>query len=291
MVWMLLLLFVVTILVPAIVLFIVLVWVARRRFMRQADREMEPVLEQAYQQVLRAEEVILEADLAGLPEPVKRWLRYSGVVGRPRVFFARARQSGRFRQAADRPWLKAKVVQYTLLSPPTRMWIADMRLPGNLPIVGRDLYRNERGSMLIKPLGMFKLADAQAVEVDQGAAHVFLNDMMFIPQIALQDYIQWEALDDRHAKATFTDGEIRVSAEVTFGPDGEFENMEAMRYRMVDDRFQLDRWSTPVLEYQEIYGYHLPKRVDVIWHLEDGDLCYFEASLDEVEFNKPDLYT
>lgn len=289
--WTFLIIFIITVLVPAIALFITLIWVARRRFLRQVIREVEPILELACQQIFIDGKVIMEADIVGLPEPVQRWLRYSGVVGRPKLYFARTRQSGRFRQAANRPWMKADVTQYTLVNPPSRVWIADMRMPANLPVLGRDLYQNEHGNMLIKPLAMFRYEDAKSTEIDQGSAAVFFNDMMFIPQIALENYIRWEPIDDMRARATFADGEIQVTADFEFNELGELKNMIAKRYGKFDDEFRLERWSTPVLEYQEVYGFRIPKRVDVIWHLEEGDLCYFEATLDEVEFNKAVLYS
>src|SRR5574341_590167 len=41
--------------------------------------------------------ILTEADLAWLPEPVRRWLRYSQVVGRERPVTVRLTQVGQFR--------------------------------------------------------------------------------------------------------------------------------------------------------------------------------------------------
>lgn len=286
----LLLIFFIGVTLPLVVLILVIIWIAKRRFLRSVDREIAPILQNARRVGYLNGDVILEDDLRGLPQPVQRWLRYCGVVGRPCVFFARVRGSGRFRQTPDRPWMRARVVQYTAIDPPTRVWIATMRMPLNLPVVVRDIFRSGHGSMLIRPLGLFTLEDASGPELDQGSAYVFLNDMMFIPQIAMEDYVHWEAIDDTHARATFTDGELEISAEFEFSPEGEIRNMVAQRYGKFGDDYRLERWSTPVIEYQEMRGYRIPKRANAVWHLEDGDFTYFEAVLDEVEYNNPDYF-
>ena len=48
---------------------------------------------------------ITDADLARLPDPVRRYLRVSGVVGRPRVHNFRVRMHGRIRSGPDARWM------------------------------------------------------------------------------------------------------------------------------------------------------------------------------------------
>ncbi|UCH09319.1 MAG: hypothetical protein JSU61_08750, partial [Fidelibacterota bacterium] len=42
-------------------------------------------------------ELVTEADLDGLPEPVQRYLRYTGVVGKERIRVVRLKQRGQMR--------------------------------------------------------------------------------------------------------------------------------------------------------------------------------------------------
>jgi hypothetical protein len=49
--------------------------------------------------------VVTEADLTGLPEPVGRYLRATGVVGQPRVWNYRLRFRGRIRGAPTDRWM------------------------------------------------------------------------------------------------------------------------------------------------------------------------------------------
>jgi hypothetical protein len=49
--------------------------------------------------------VVTEGMLADLPEPVRRYLRYAGVVGKPFPRTVWPRQKGRMRAAPGQPWM------------------------------------------------------------------------------------------------------------------------------------------------------------------------------------------
>jgi len=60
---------------------------------------------------------ITEADLAVLPPPVQRYLRFAGVVGTPRVQGFRARLTGRIRSSAKAPWMPFMAEQHNFFAP------------------------------------------------------------------------------------------------------------------------------------------------------------------------------
>ncbi len=55
---------------------------------------------------------VSDADLAGLPDPAPRYLRFMGVVGRPRVWSFRLGLTGRFRKGPKEGWMKCEAWQY-----------------------------------------------------------------------------------------------------------------------------------------------------------------------------------
>jgi hypothetical protein len=55
---------------------------------------------------------VAEDDLVGLPEVVRRNLRFMGVVGRPRDWSLRARFAGRFWLRRELGWMAAEARQY-----------------------------------------------------------------------------------------------------------------------------------------------------------------------------------
>jgi len=59
----------------------------------------------------------------------------------------------------------------------------------------------------------------------------------------------------------------------------------AKRYRTVEGGYDLETWSTPVIEYGELAGLKLPIRGKAVWKLPDGGLEYIDISVTELEYN------
>ncbi len=236
-------------------------------------------------------ELITEADLAKLPEAVQRWLRRAGVVGKPRVNCVRLKQRGRFRQKPGQAWMPFEAEEYFSSDPPAFVWSVSMRAAPLFSVKGRDLYSEGRGNMLIRPLGLFTAADARGPEIDQGALTRFLNEIMWFPDAALNDYVVWEAIDDDAARATMTYGGVSASAVFHFSASGDLVTMVAERYRSLGDSFSLDTWSTPISAYGEFQGRRLPVQGEGVWHLADGDFAYIRIELLEIEYDVAEVYS
>jgi hypothetical protein len=136
--------------------------------------------------------IITEAELAPLPEPVQRYLRFAQVVGKPRVRCVKVRQTGLMRTTPTQPWMPVEAVQYTTLAgPQSRTWYARIKTGPFTLLKGFDRYDNGAGRMLIRLLSMFPVVDAQGPEMDMSALIIFINDMVMWPTAFLNDYIQW----------------------------------------------------------------------------------------------------
>jgi Family of unknown function (DUF6544) len=111
---------------------------------------------------------VTEADVAVLPEPARRYLRFMGVIGRPRDWSFRARFHGRFRMRTGQPWMPFDAWQYNISAPVTR--VIDMRVDvaGVVPMFGTDTYVAGRGRMHGKVLGLVTVADGEGTEFDLG---------------------------------------------------------------------------------------------------------------------------
>src|SRR4030095_15987324 len=89
--------------------------------------------------------IVSEHDLAALPEPVRRWLRYAKVVGTARPSTAHVKQTGEF-QLEGRGWLPFAADQYFTTHPPGVLWKAWFWMKPLLWVAGRDRYRHGEGS-------------------------------------------------------------------------------------------------------------------------------------------------
>jgi len=229
--------------------------------------------------------VVTQEMLKGLPEPVQRYLAYSGVLGKPIPRTIRLKQVGKIRQDEKSSWMKLEAVEYYSTTPPGFIWKAFLptrRFPMTL---GWDAYLNGRGSMLIKMLSLIPMVNATGIYIDQGAMMRYLNEMTWFPAAFLGENIIWKAIDDTSAEVTLTHQGKSVSATMYFDGEGKPTNFVAKRYRMVGKRYDLETWSTPFTGYGEFEGLKLPVRGQGVWNLKQGDLVYVDLEVTELEYD------
>ncbi|MGB8019743.1 MAG: DUF6544 family protein [Candidatus Nanopelagicales bacterium] len=81
-------------------------------------------------QPLRPAAPLTVGDLAGLPDPVRRYITRSGALGRPRPQNMRVvMDANMYRRPGQAP-MRARSVQYTFFGQPTRLFLMDARMFG-----------------------------------------------------------------------------------------------------------------------------------------------------------------
>jgi hypothetical protein len=230
---------------------------------------------------------VTEDMLQHLPAPAQRYLRWTGVVGKPWINTVRIQYAGKFRRAADQPWMPIRATQVYTINPPAFLWKARLSMFG-LPLMrGQDTYKAGHGHMFGRLAGLFTLFDACGDEMDQGAMLRYLNEMMWFPTALLGDNIAWQEMDDESAGVTFTDQGRRVTATLMIDGAGRLVNFVTRRYRENKGGFTLDIWETPMLEHGMLAGLNMPIRGQAVWKLPNGDLPYADLKLTEVQYNLP----
>jgi hypothetical protein len=235
--------------------------------------------------------IVTEEMLQKLPDPVKRYLVYTGVVGKPIVQTVRLKQVGRIRKDANQTWMNFDAKQYYSVNSPSFVWIAYMRIFG-LPIIRvRDLYMEGRGSILVKALSLFIIGNSEGRDMDQGAMMRYLNEMMWFPSAFFGKNISFEPIDANSAKVTLKDMGKSVTATIYFDEEGKLTNFIAPRYRdMGNNKFDLENWSTPIKEYGEFEGIKLPIKGAGVWNLKEGDLEYIDVTVTDLQYNPDGQY-
>jgi hypothetical protein len=251
-------------------------------------REIEKIFAQPQE---RKPVIITEEMLQKLPDPVKKYLVYTGVVGKPMVQTVRLKQVGKIRKDATQPWMNFEAKQYYSVSPPGFVWVAYMKIFG-LPLMRvRDYYMEGRGNILVKALSLFTVADSGGEKMDQGAMMRYLNEMMWFPSGFLGKNISFESIDASSARVTLRDIGKSVTATMYFDGEGKLTNFIAPRYRdMGNGRFELENWSTPIRGYGEFEGLRLPIKGAGVWNLREGDLEYIDVAITDLKYNPEGPY-
>jgi hypothetical protein len=275
-----------TLAVLAILTLLVLAF-AYAAFSRRMRREAEHL-------VVAAREpgggVISEAKLDGLPAPVRRYLRYAGVVGRPIPRTVRLEQAGTIRRTATEPSRPLEAVQYYSIDPPGFIWIATMRQNGVPLVRGRDRYADGRGRMQIKLGSLIDLVDARGEALDQGALVRYLSEMIWFPAAFLESNVHFDPIDDHNARVTISDRGRSVTGTLTIDDEGKLTSFSAQRYMVKDGGSTLETWLTPVTRYGEFEGLRLPVGAKAVWKLAGGDVEYIDLVITRLEYDVERVY-
>lgn len=246
------------------------------------DREVAAGLQRRAPQPL-----VSEADLAGLPPPVQRYLRLAGVVGQPRVQAMRARFAGSLRGGPAEPWMAATVEQVSFFDEPARLFLVEASRAG-VPFEAFHRYVGPSATFQVKVASLVTVAAASGPEMDRSETVTFLNDMAALaPATLLSPAVRWEAVDDRTARATYTQGAQTVRAELAFDEAGWLVGFWSDDRRMAspDGRsFEAARWSTPLHDHRAYGPVRLASRGEARWRLPAGEFEYARFELVGLEY-------
>ncbi|MEU4445250.1 DUF6544 family protein [Actinosynnema sp. NPDC050801] len=187
-------------------------------------------------------------DIARLPEPAQRYLRFTRVPGHPAVVSFHATAHGLFRTRPDRRWTACTSEQHNDATDLSRDFRMRLRLAHLIPVRAEDVYEHGHGRMHATALGLFPVADGRGREFDLGELVTFLNDAVLLePSMLLRLPVEWTAIDGHTFGLTLTDRDNAVTAQVTVDDRG------APREFTTDDRWAdlpgglvKTRWTTPV---------------------------------------------
>jgi hypothetical protein len=235
--------------------------------------------------------IVDEATLEELPSPVRRYMRFMGVVGKPRDWSLRAKFAARFRTDAG-PWLKCEVLQYDTRLQLARVFYMQLSLKHVLPVTVRDTYVKGRGTMLAKAFDAFTVVEGKGHEIDVGELVTYLNDaILMAPSLLLGPEVTWREVDDDSFEVTLRDGSLSVTGRVQLDEQGaprDFSTNDRF-YDTPDGKRVRTEWRTPVSSFQDVGGRKLPRQAQAVWQLPEGPFVYADFRFDptQVSFNVP----
>ncbi len=231
--------------------------------------------------------ILTEQDIQDLPEAVKKYIRYTGHLGKTKTSTYKAEFEGEIRASDKKPWMKFKAYQYSDATEPTRLFFIKAGMRG-IPVDGYHRFKNGKATMDIRALSLFNVQFAEGREMDVAETVTHFNDMCLLaPGSLIDNRIIWNELNEKKVGASFTNKGITINAILEFSEKGELINFTS------DDRYfnastkqmQKARWMTPVSEYKEINGVRFPSYGEAVWVLPDGKLTYARMNIKSIELN------
>lgn len=261
---------------------------------------MPPLLSQRLKKVYRTEiksglgqlssivpDNVTENDIVHLPKPVQNYLRYVGVIGKPKVLSANLELEGRIRKDETNNWIKFKSKQYNFYNEPTRVFLMKAR-KSDIPSNGLHVYKNQNSSRIVKIDGLIKVVDDRIPELNRAETVTIFNDMcVFAPATLINKIIEWKLIDPLIVKARYTNGNIAITATLFFNEKGEMENFTSYdRYECIDGTTYFNcPWSTNISDYKNYRGVKLGSKTTFIYHRPGKDFIYGRYNLKSVEYN------
>lgn len=234
-----------------------------------------------------AQSVSISEKFAQLPPVVQGWLIHSGAKEKPMIKTVHIKQSGVMRPSPQGKWMPFQAEQWFTTDKPGFLWRADVSAAPGIHLYGLDSYRDGKGYMLIKLLGLFPVVYAQGAEIDQGTLVRYLSEIVWFPTAALGDYIQWEPVSSTSARATLNYSDVSVSAIFNFNPNGDVVSLLAPRYYSRKNGATLENWYIENLPdaYREFEGIRIPVSSTVTWKLKECDYTWLKLSIDYADYS------
>lgn len=227
-----------------------------------------------------------ESHLANLPEPVKRWLRNSGTLGKPYVGYGKVTQIAEMQMKPEQDnWLSATASQYTTIDTPGFIWYVDVKMNPFLSFQGRDKFDDGKGEMLIKLNSLLNIVNERGEKLNQGTLQRYLGEMVWFPSLALSPYIAWEPIDESAAKATMTYQGTSGSGTFYFNSNGDVTRFSALRFKGNEPDAKRYNWEMKILDYREFEGIKVPAKMTSTWKLEHKDWTWLKMEVTDIKYN------
>ncbi len=224
-------------------------------------------------------EILTEKDIKQLPEPVQRYLKYVGVIDKPKVKNVKVVFEGQMREKG-KDYFPFISEQFNFFNEPTRLFFMKGKIFG-VNFLGYHNYSNSEATMDIRLFGLFSIVKKSGEIMDKVETVTLFNDMCLLaPATLIDKRIQWESINDTLVKATFTNKKISITADLYFNNQGQLVNFISK-----DRDINQYPFLTPVSEYRIINGYNLMSKAEAVWDYTDGKFTYGKFNLKEVVYN------
>ena len=229
-------------------------------------------------------------EIDGLPAPVQRYFRAALQDGAPMVVGAEVEHRGSFNMSAETgapKWKPFSSRQRVVTRRPGFVWDGRVTMLPGLAVHVHDAYVGGEGILHPAIAGLVTLADVHGTEdVALGELMRFFAEAAWYPTALLPSQgVQWQAVDERSARATLHDGDRASTLQFFFGDDGLITTVRAeARSRTVGREVIPTPWEGRWSDHQRRDGMRVPLEGEVAWLLPEGALPYWRGTITALRY-------
>ena len=225
-------------------------------------------------------------EIEGLPPVVQRYFRAAIPDGAPIVTAVTVEHTGTFNmgETVDN-WKPFTSRQRVVTRRAGFVWDGHMNMLPGLGVRVHDAYVAGEGVLHPTVLGLFTLMELRGTQVvAEGEFMRFFAEAAWYPTALLPSQgVRWEAVDERSARATMTDGELSLTLTFTFDAQGLIELVRAdARGRTEGGKIVMRPWEGRWSDHQLREGLRVPLSGEVAWLLppeEGGRKPYWRGTI------------
>jgi hypothetical protein len=234
-----------------------------------------------------SEEILTDSDIEHLPLPVRKYVRYSGAIGKSKPQNVRIAFDAKMVRKPGAAPMNATSEQYNFFGSFTRLF--QMKAHKMLiPFHAAHVYCNEKATFVVRVANLFTVVDVKGEDLTTAETVTLLNDMCIFASGNLYDKrLTWKEIDSLSSQVSIENGKYNVSAMLYFNEKGELINFVSDdRYALQEDgTIKKAKWSTPVRDYIELDGRRIPTYGETIWNYPEGDFTYGTFRLKSIHYN------
>ena len=252
-------------------------------FKQTTDNETKNILSSVS---LKETRIIKEQDIINLPQPIQKWLRSSGAIGKEEIKLTYVKQKALMKlKPEQKEWYSADAIQYITTEKPAFIWTVDMDMMPLIKIKGRDKSVEGKGEMLIKLNSLINVVNEKGEKLDEGALQRYLAEIVWSPSFVISPLIEWEEIDSLSAKAIINYKGTVASGTFYFNEKGDFIKFTTMRYN--DNILKAKRypWVITVQEYKTFEGIRVPSKMKITWELDKADWTWLNLEIQDIKYN------
>lgn len=202
-----------------------------------------------------------EAELEGLPDPVRRYLRASIAPGTPMARSARFRMRGSVK--LGRAWLPFRARQ---ILAPLHGFVWAARVAGIL--AGSDSYGDGSGAMEWRLLGLVRVMRAEGPELSRSSAGRAGAEVVWVPTAVLPRFgVTWGATDPHHVTASYRLDDTELELRYTLDDDARVKSIALVRWGDPNGTgtWALHRFEHRMTRYSALDGVTIPSAGRAAW--------------------------
>jgi hypothetical protein len=223
-----------------------------------------------------------------LPSALKNYLKQCGYVANAQLNYCQIKWSYAYlKMAPEKKWSLLKCSQFNFITKPARIVLFQTKLFGLFPFGAIDRFQDRKGSMLIKLLSYFTVANSRGREMNIAELVTILAEAILVPAYFLQPYIKWEEIDLYTVKGTITNGNTSASGIFSFNEHHEFLRFETKdRYYTNKGKFEKHKWTSYAWNYKKSNGVSHPVNFMAVWNMPGMDYTYFKGRVDKIVYKQ-----